>query len=443
MNKPICEFLEQYNSKNPIRLHVPGHKGKGFLGCENYDLTEIDGADELYLPTGIIKESQDNASKIFGCPTYYTVEGSSHAIRAMLYLTKIYANKTGKKFSVLSARNVHKSFLSACALLETEVDWIYNEENSNYFSNYLTPEILDEHLKSLKELPCAVFVTSPDYLGNLLDIENLAKVTKKYGLLLLVDNAHGAYLKFVNKHPISLGASICVDSAHKTLPALTGSAYLHLSIEIYNELNGYVETALSLFGTTSPSYLILSSLDGVNEYLEKGFYTKLYSFIEKLDSLKLSLINLGFTLVGNEPLKLSIDAKSYGYTGQEIVEILKTEDIFVEFYDVDYLVLMFTVEILDSEFEKVKKAILSIPKREKIEKPNLLLSENKRALSLKETVYSLTEIVDIDSAVGKVFGDFNLPCPPAVPIIMPGEVITADTIEVFRYYNIDKVKIIK
>ena len=97
MNKPICEFLEKYNNKNPIRLHVPGHKGKEFLGCERYDLTEIDGADELYIPTGIIKESQENACKIFGCPTFYTVEGSSHAIRAMLYLTKIYAEKTNKK----------------------------------------------------------------------------------------------------------------------------------------------------------------------------------------------------------------------------------------------------------------------------------------------------------------------------------------------------------
>ena len=115
MNKPICEFLEKYNTKNAIRLHIPGHKGKSFLGFEKYDLTEIDGADELYLPTGIIKESQDNACKLFGCPTYYTVEGSSHAIRAMLYLTKIYANLHGKKFNVLSVRNVYKSFLSACA----------------------------------------------------------------------------------------------------------------------------------------------------------------------------------------------------------------------------------------------------------------------------------------------------------------------------------------
>ncbi len=443
MNKPICEFLEKYNNKNPIRLHVPGHKGKSFLGYEKYDLTEIDGADELYLPTGIIKESQDNACKIFGFPTYYTVEGSSHAIRAILYLTKIYAKQHDKNYKILAVRNVHKSFLSACALLDAEVEWIYNENLSNYYSNYLTAEILEDYLKNSNELPCALYVTSPDYLGNLLDIESLAKVAKKYDVLLLVDNAHGAYLKFLDKHPITLGASMCADSAHKTLPSLTGGAYMHLSNEIFSHLNGYVETALSLFGTTSPSYLILSSLDSVNEYLSNSYRENLFRFVKKLDLLKQDLKNANYTLVGNEPLKLTIDAKAYGYTGNEIVEILKNNDIFVEFYDLDYVVLMFTVEILDEEIKKVKDVLLSIKKRLKIENISLPFTKNKRALTLQKTVCALSEIIDIDCAVGKIYGDFNLPCPPAVPIIMPGEVITNSTIEIFKYYKIDKIKVIK
>lgn len=443
MNKPICEFIEKYNSKNPIRLHVPGHKGKSFLGYEKYDLTEIDGADELYLPTGIIKESQENASEIFGFPTYYTVEGSSHAIRAILYLTKIYAKKHAKNYKILSARNVHKSFLSACALLNAEVEWIYNENQSNYYSNYLTAENLDNYLKSLKDLPCALYVTSPDYLGNILDIESLVNVLKKYEVLLLVDNAHGAYLKFLDKHPISLGASMCADSAHKTLPSLTGGAYLHLSNEIYEDLNGYVETSLNLFGTTSPSYLILSSLDSVNEYLYNGYGKKLCDFTKKLDYLKQELKNAGYTLIGNEPLKLTIDAKSYGYTGKEISEILKNNDIFVEFCDIDYVVLMFTVEILDSEIEKVKTILLSIKKSKEIEKTYFSQSKNERSLSLQETLSSLTEVVDINTSIGKIYADFNLPCPPAVPILMPGEVISNETIEIFKYYDIDKIKVVK
>ena len=328
-------------------------------------------------------------------------------------------------------------------MLGADVEWIYNESSSNYFSNYLTPEILEKYLNSIKELPCALYVTSPDYLGNILDIENLAKITNKYGVLLLVDNAHGAYLKFLDKHPISLGASMCADSAHKTLPVLTGGAYLHLSSEIYKQLNGYVEMALNLFGTTSPSYLILSSLDNVNAYLENGYSNKLKDFIKKLDVLKTKLQSAGYRFIGSEPLKLTIDAKDYGYTGQEFVEILKNNDIFVEFYDFDYVVLMFTIEILDSELKKIADVLLDINKREKIEKTNFSQPKNQRALQLKDVVFSLTKITDAKNALGKVYADFNIPCPPAVPIIMPGEVISNSTIEIFNYYKIDKIKIVK
>ncbi|MBR6737653.1 MAG: PLP-dependent transferase [Clostridia bacterium] len=443
MDKPICEFLEKYNNKNPIRLHVPGHKGKSFLGYERYDLTEIDGADELYMPTGIIRKSQENASKVFGFPTFYSVEGSSHAIRSMLYLTKIYAKITGKKYKVLSTRNVHKSFLSACALLNAEVEWLYSDNVLSYFSNYLTAKSLEEYLKSSGEMPCALYVTSPDYLGNLLDIEGIAKVAKKYGVLLLVDNAHGAYLNFLGMHPITLGATMCADSAHKTLPVLTGGAYLHLSNEVYNKLSSYVESALSLFGTTSPSYLILSSLDNANDYLENEYKSKLNAFIYKINGLKSVLNSRGYTLVGNEPLKLTINAKNYGFTGQEIANILKENGIYVEFYDIDYVVLMFTIEILDSELEKVKKVLLNIKQRTKLQGTKLAPFKPERALTLQDTLSSLTEIISVENAVGRVYADFNLPCPPAVPIIMPGEVISQNTQQVFKYYNINEIKVIK
>lgn len=443
MNKPICEFLEKYNSKNPIRLHVPGHKGKSFLGYEKYDLTEVDGADELYLPTGIIKESQQNASRLFNCPTYYSVEGSSHAIRAMLYLAKIFAKERGIEYNILATRNVHKSFLSGCALLGANVNWIENLGGGSYYSNYLTPEILENYLKSERVMPCALYVTSPDYLGNILDISGISKVLKKYGILFLVDNAHGAYLNFLDMHPISLGASMCADSAHKTLPVLTGGAYLHLSNEVYNVVGNYVQTSLSLFGTTSPSYLILSSLDSANAYLNDGYKTRLKDFIKKIDLLKQDLISFGYDLLSSEPLKITIDAKNYGYVGEQIVKILIKNDIYVEFYDDDYVVLMLTPELIDSEIEKVKQVLLSICKKTKIEKKSLPLVSGKRVLSLTEASASLSKIVDTKNSLGEIYQDFNLPCPPAVPIIMPGEEITLKTIEVFNYYNIKTVKVVK
>ncbi len=443
MKKPICEFLEKYDKTNPIRLHVPGHKGKSVLGYEGRDLTEIDGADELYLPSGIIKESQQIASNIFNCPTYYTVEGSSHAIRAMLYLTKIYSQIKGKSYKVLATRNVHKSFLSACALLDAEVVWLNRVSVDNYFSNYLTVEYLENYLKNAEELPCALYVTSPDYLGNLLDIENIANVLKKYDILLLVDNAHGAYLNFLGLHPITLGASTCADSAHKTLPVLTGGAYLHLSNELSLELENYVYTALSLFGTTSPSYLILSSLDNANEYLSDGYKDKLISFIGKLNGFKAELKNAGYKLIGNEPLKITIDANGYGYYGYELNNILKEKGIYAEFYDKDYIVLMFTPQILDSEIEVLKNALLSLPKKEEIKKEKIIFNESEKVLTLRESINSLTETISVDDSENRIYCDFNLPCPPAVPIIMPGERITKNTIETFKYYEVKTVKVSK
>ena len=108
MKTPICDFVKNYVKTNSHRLHVPGHKGKGFLGIESFDVTEIDGADDLYSPSSIIFESENNASKLFNCPTFYTTEGSSHAIRAMVFLVSLYAKRNNKSTTILATRNVHK-----------------------------------------------------------------------------------------------------------------------------------------------------------------------------------------------------------------------------------------------------------------------------------------------------------------------------------------------
>ncbi len=231
MNTPICDFVQKYAKSNAERLHMPGHKGKTVLGVEHLDITEIDGADTLYCANSIIKQSQENASKLFGSgSTFYSAEGSSLCIRAMIYLALLYANKFNKPRKILALRNVHKSFVSGIGLLDLNVEWYFGKNQTNYLSCTVSPEDLDAYFGRSNELPVAFYVTSPDYLGNTLDIKGISEVCKKYGVLLLVDNAHGAYLKFLDTscHPIDLGADMCCDSAHKTLPALTGSAYLHV-----------------------------------------------------------------------------------------------------------------------------------------------------------------------------------------------------------------------
>ena len=221
MDTPIVDFVRNYADKKALRLHMPRHKGESFLGCESADITEIEGADVLYSPNGIIKQSEDNAAQIFGTSkTVYSTEGSSLSIRAMLYLVKIYGNTKNKKAFIAAGRNAHKTFVTAAALLDYKIDWLTADSDDTVISCNITPRILTEYLSKAEQKPLAVYVTSPDYLGNMLDIKGLAEVCRKYGVLLLVDNAHGAYLRFLaeNLHPIALGADMCCDSAHKTLP---------------------------------------------------------------------------------------------------------------------------------------------------------------------------------------------------------------------------------
>ena len=275
MNTPICDFVRDYSQGRPLRMHMPGHKGEPSLGIEHLDITEIPGADMLYQASGIIRESQNNAASLFGSGlTLYSVEGSSLPIRAMLYLAKLHGKG---RCTVCAGRNAHKVFITAAALLDMEVKWIYPDRVDSMVSCHISPEYLADYLDSLPEMPTAVYITSPDYLGNRADIRGLARVAHSRGCLMMVDNAHGAHLNCLpeNAHPIALGADICCDSAHKTLPVLTGGAYLHISRSAPPELAENGAKALSAFASTSPSYLILQSLDQANRYLSDGYREKL------------------------------------------------------------------------------------------------------------------------------------------------------------------------
>ncbi len=445
MKTPICDFTKKYVESKSHRLHVPGHKGSGFLGVENFDITEIDGADDLYCPSSIILESERNASNLYGCPTFYTTEGSSHMIRAMIYLVSVYAKRNNKNPKILATRNVHKSFLTVVSLLDIDVDFISANENGSYLTTNLTREILDNYLKNIKEYPCALYITSPDYLGNTQDIKGLKEVLNKYGILLLVDNAHGAYLKFLDNSlfPIDLGADMCASSAHKTLPVLTGGAYLHLSKRAFEFLGSDVLTALTTFGSTSPSYLILQSLDYANYILSTTYKRNLSLSVKKIENLKKYLKALFYTILDSEPLKITIKTKPYGYTGEEFIRILYDNKIIPEFYDTDYVVLSFSANTNNSTYSAVYNLLKSIPKKESIVEPIPKITERKKAISIKDAVYSNYEIINVKNSENRIYADINIHCPPAVPIIIPGEIITKEVVDTFIYYNIDKVKVVK
>ncbi len=445
MTTPICDFVRDYAQSNALRLHMPGHKGVSLLGFEELDLTEIHGADSLYEADGIIRESEENASRLFGAPTFYAAEGSSQCIRAMLYLVLLHAKETGRPPLVLAGRNAHKTFLSGAALLDLEVQWLCPGESGSYLSCKIDGDSLETTLKDAKELPAAVYLTSPDYLGNTVDVAALADVCHRYGVLLAVDNAHGAYLKFLSpsRHPVDLGADLCCDSAHKTLPVVTGGAYLHLSSGASPLLAQNAKNALALFGSTSPSYLILQSLDRCNRYLAEGYPKRLADFLHQTAEMKERLTAHGYRFCGDEPMKLTISSKPYGYSGTELADLLQAQGLICEFCDPDFLVLMVTPETGADGLHRLGEGLLSIPARKPVshQPPRFRLPE--RVVSIREATLSPSQTLPAAQCEGRVLSAATVGCPPAVPIVMCGERIDKGHLECFRYYGIENCTVVK
>lgn len=441
MKTPIVNFLKSYQEKSPVRMHMPGHKGAGILGFEGMDLTEIYGADELFAAEGIIKESEQNASSLFGCPTYYSTQGSTLCIQTMCTILCQDAKSKGKKPKILAGRNAHRSFIHAAALLDFEIEWLYG--NSDYLSCKIHAEDLEKAI--IESHPTAVYLTNPDYLGNLLDIQSLASVCKKHNVLLAIDNAHGAYLRFLEPslHPIDLGADLCCDSAHKTLPVLTGGAYLHLSDSLNQVWKNDVKHFMEYFSSTSPSYLIMASLDATNEVLDTTFRNSLSECIQRVDGLKNTLVQYGYTILSGEPMKITISTKEFGYTGNEIANLLMECDIYPEFYDSDYIVLMPSPYNTKDDLKRLETCLCGIERKPILVNKPPKLEQSKKAMNVRQALFSSSITLDVSKSLGQVCSSVTVSCPPAILPVIPGEVISESSIEVMKYYGIETVRVVK
>lgn len=422
-------------------MHMPGHKGAGILGFEGMDLTEIYGADELFAAEGIIKESEQNASSLFGCPTYYSTQGSTLCIQTMCTILCQDAKSKGKKPKILAGRNAHRSFIHAAALLDFEIEWLYG--NSDYLSCKIHAEDLEKAI--IESLPTAVYLTNPDYLGNLLDIQSLASVCKKHNVLLAIDNAHGAYLRFLEPslHPIDLGADLCCGSAHKTLPVLTGGAYLHLSDSLNQVWKNDVKHFMEYFSSTSPSYLIMASLDATNEVLDTTFKKSLSECIQRVDGLKNTLTQHGYTILFGEPMKITISTKEFGYTGNEIANLLMECDIYPEFYDSDYIVLMPSPYNTKDDLKRLEICLCGIDRKPILINKPPKLEQSKKAMNVRQALFSSSITLDVSKSLGQVCSSVTVSCPPAILPVIPGEVISESSIEVMKYYGIETVRVVK
>ena len=465
---PIVDFVRRYAQSGTCRLHMPGHKGQSLLGFEPWDITEIKGADELYGADGIIAQSEANATRLFGTAhTYYSTEGSSQCIRAMLCLALQAAPAAGQRPVLLAARNAHKALLYAAALLDFDIQWLWPapQDAGALCSCPVSAAKLADALQGLAQQgqrPFGVYITSPDYLGGVQDIAALAEVCKDFGVPLLVDNAHGAYLRFLpqgGQHPIALGAAMCCDSGHKTLPVVTGGAYLHLGKNAPVQDEAAVLNALALFGSTSPSYLILQSLDKCNQILSEGYPLRLLQCCGHLTRLRRELNEAaaakhcpGPLALESEPLKVTLDAAVLGLSGTELAEKLRAAKIECEYADPRYLVLMFTPDNPPQDFERLAAAVLRIA--EELVGPVTLPEETAgefaelerglhRCCTIRQAVFAPQEQLPAEQAVGRICAMPTVSCPPAIPIVVSGEQITPAAAAWMKRYHVEEVSVIR
>lgn len=511
MNTPIADFVKKYANKNKIRAHMPGHKGAAYLGIEALDITEVSGADALYLADGIINESEGAATDIFGSGlTVYSTEGSSQCIKSMLNIALCQWKREGLKNRpyIIALRNCHSAFLSGAALLDLDVCWIYPKDSATrYFVRFDYEDIICQAEKYINEKgyePIGLYATSPDYIGNVLDVGLLANLIHSYNKPLIIDNAHGAYLAFINcetkeknienktlretlVHPLEAGADMCCDSAHKTLPVLTGGAYLHLSKEYYNKfivsqmcavkqnesvkqnnnesytdvsqtvnpspdksVKHYIKSCMLPFGSTSPSYLILQSLDLCNRYIADGYRGILNSYIDKIYELKNSLKTKGWNILDSDPLKLVINC----IDGIALSRELSGLNIECEYADQDYLVMMLTPESGLESLKKIEEKLDVVSYHKYVSQKDGLSQENnvsqtvsvkhqnEEIISIREALFAPKEIVPVNKSLGRICGAFNLSCPPALLIAAPGERIKENHIAMMKKYNIETIDVI-
>lgn len=453
---PLVEGIINYVKEQNSLFCMPGHKGgRGFLkdkkGKELYkmfikgDITEVDGVDNFHHPTGIIKEAQELLTKLYGSKkSYFLVNGSTSGNLTMIFSTL----KEGDK--VIVERNCHKSILNGIILRKLKPIYIKNKVSDKFN----TPLSIDEEyfLRVLNENEDvkAVIVTYPNYYGFCMNLEFVLREAHKRNIKVLVDSAHGAHFGINEKLPksaVNIGADMVVTSSHKTLPSLTQTAYLHVNNESLIEKSDFY---LSIFTSTSPSYILMCSMDYARYYLEKYGNEDYCNLVNLCEKYKVMINSIeGFHIVdkkdmGNEIYDMDESRYIINTTlcsGHELLDYLKQSKIQCEMSDISNVVLIFSPFNTEEEFNNLYEVLIKIKELKK--KSNTYIAQNnikeqyqipKSVLLPYEVVERKKESVLLKDALGRICAESVVPYPPGVPILMPGEKISMDIVNLIEEY---------
>lgn len=444
----IYNKLIEYINQGFSSFHTPGHKnnfekllGKSGLSFGELDLTELPLTDNLYNPQSCILQAENNLKELYGSKTsLFSTGGNTLCIQTML---RLCAPEGGK---MICARNVHKSVVSAMALLKIEPIWVMPEFDEK---NGLFSEVSSEEISKVLKIHTntkGVLITSPDYYGMLSNVKSLAAVCAKFGVPLLVDNAHGAHLKFLTdlNHPIDDGATFVADSAHKTLPVLTGGAWLHISDEKF--ITG-AKNAMSLFGSTSPSYPIMASIDVCTNWLKSHGKVEFKALEKRVSLIKevLKFKNISFPKNMCDPTRITINCASVGYTGDELKAHFHRFKVEPEFFDANHTVLIPTPFNFDADWLNLENALLDLEIKEpkKTDKNSSVKNLPIKILSISNTIFKKSETILIKNSKNRIAAEILHNYPPGIPIIMPGELIDNYVIQALVSQKVNKISVLK
>ena len=444
----LQEKLEEYYNKNYLPMHMPGHKRNVKLLGEKLpykiDITEISGFDDLHHANGLIKNIENKARKIYGSKrSFILVNGSTCGILAGIRSVINFGDK------VLIARNSHKSVYNAIELNNLNAIYISSKINKYGIDENIDVKEIEKKIKENKDIKLVV-ITSPTYEGVINNIKSIVSIAHKYNIPVLVDEAHGAHLRFMdnlyNKEALNSGADIVIQSLHKTLPALTGTALLHIQGELVREEN--VARELSIFETSSPSYILMSSIEECldiliyKEELFKEYENNLkyfYKETKKLQKLKI----LGNEIENKEYYdfgKIVIITKNTNITGKELADILRKEyKIELEMSSIDYALAMTSICDTKENFIRLLNALEEIDKKlenkeEKENKIEIVLPEKKMNI-LDAIKNNNSKYLNYKETEGKISKEYIWIYPPGIPLIAPGEIINKEIIQKINDYK--------
>lgn len=450
-NTPLYNAINEYIDSKPLPYHMPGHKlGRGIpeevlKKLATLDLTEIPGLDNLHEPKGVIREAQALAAEAFGADrTYFLVNGSTCGIHSII----MTLCKPGDKLVV--ARDCHKSVIGGMMLAGVNPVYIAPDFNNVFgISTTIDPNKLKRVLNENQDA-VGVLITRPNYYGICSEIEKIAEIVHSYDMMLVVDEAHGAHLSFYNLLPkgaLEGGADICVQSAHKTLPALTQGSYLHVNskrVDLH-KLEFYLKT----LQTSSPSYIIMALLDIARYIMSEKGSLYLECLLGRINSLSQAINKEeGIRLLSDKELQVGsldktrivINMTQMGLTGYKAEEVLrKAYNLQVEMSDFYNIVCIATIADGNEEINKLNKILKSFcsffkestPLTDKYKIPFSIPTQKAELKDILHTEYSL---IKLNKAAGRISKGIITPYPPGIPIICPGEIIMEEVVEYI--YNI-------